>query len=143
MFILRVVSYSRGNGSDILYGVLTQQEINESKVHSKQTTTIKQTSFHFSNMYWWTTALIRETKPIYFCNFLRLYIFKMKQTLLMQKSQCKRLTMFFFHFKNCSKIYYASTMHYAWVNLKLMNCIQTTNWNKQADRTNRPAKEAG
>ena len=36
-----VVSYSRGNGSDILYGVLTQQEINESKVHSKQTTTIK------------------------------------------------------------------------------------------------------
>ena len=31
MFILRVVSYSRGNGSDILYGVLTQREINESK----------------------------------------------------------------------------------------------------------------
>ena len=27
----------------------------------------------------------------------------MKQTLLMQKSQCKRLTMFCFHFKNCSK----------------------------------------
>ena len=26
----------------------------------------------------------------------------MKQKLLMQKSQCKRLTMFCFHFKNCS-----------------------------------------
>ena len=44
---LRAISYSRGNGSDVLYGVLTQQEINESKVYSKQTTTIKQTSFHF------------------------------------------------------------------------------------------------